>query len=342
MGGGLAEPRRYEGRGKLLFFGEHSAVYGAPAIGVTLPLGIRIALEDGVGSLGRLWGVPDEYLTKFADLLDATRAILDYPKAFKGMDIRLESDLPPGSGLGSSAALCVAIMAAGARRPRAGGAATSEELWAYAHEAERLFHGKPSGIDTGLASGSGIAALYPRPRGLPEKRHLSPVPFWLVAGTVPRSGNARELIRGVGERYAEGCKTTLEAIRELGTISERAIAAFSSAGTTASLIEALAPHADAAQERLSALGLSTPALEEALSAGKRAGGRVAKLSGAGGGGAFFFIVGDGETAADVHAAILDLFRSLRTGDLLKPLRWTGSALEIDPSADVGFYSLRTT
>jgi mevalonate kinase len=320
---------RPTGRGKLLFFGEHAAVYGFPAVGVTLPMGIRIELKPSLdGEGGRLRGVRPEHRTKFEELLEATRTVPGLPEVFDGVDILVESDLPTGRGLGSSAALCVALVAAASRGASSGMAASSEALWAYAHQAERLFHGSPSGIDTGLASGTGLAALYPRPEGLPERRPISPAPFWLVAGTVPRTGCAFDLIRGVGEGYA-GERRSVDAIRELGAVSERAIEVFSSSPTSAALIESLAPLADAAQERLAGLGLSSHGLEAVLAAGRRAGARVGKLSGAGGGGAFFFLAENGEAAAAIHAAVAEVFGRGLPGDLFKPFFWTGTELEAD-------------
>lgn len=343
MAGGVAEKierpvaafARHTGRGKLLFFGEHAAVYGYPAIGITLPMGIRISLEER--GAGRLHGVPSAYRTKFLELIEATKAILRSPKIFDGLDILVESDLPSGRGLGSSASLCVALAAAGAHQAEGDRTVSPETLWSYAHQAERLFHGKPSGIDTGLASGSGIAALYPRADGLPERRQHSTAPFWLVAGTVPRSLAAFDLIRSVSRSYAEGKKTTVDAIRALGRISERAIDVFSRSATTATLINSLAPLADEAQERLAALGLSTPELEDVLAAGKRAGAKVAKLSGAGGGGAYYFLAEDRDGATKIHAAVSDLL--CRRGEdpltLFSPFFWTGTELETEatpPSA----------
>jgi mevalonate kinase len=337
MVGGVAEKierpvaafARHTGRGKLLFFGEHAAVYGYPAIGITLPMGIRISLEER--GAGRLHGVPSAYRTKFLELLEATKAILRSPKIFDGLDILVESDLPSGRGLGSSASLCVALAAALSQAAEGGRAVSPETLWSYAHQAERLFHGKPSGIDTGLASGSGIAALYPRTDGLPERRKLATSPFWLVAGTVPRSLAAFDLIRSVSRSYAEGKVATVDAIRGLGRISELAIDVFSRSATTASLIDSLAPLADEAQALLSSLGLSTPELDEVLAAGKRAGAKVAKLSGAGGGGAYYFLAEDRDAAARIHAAVCESLR--RSGGdpltLFRPFFWTGSELVAD-------------
>ena len=58
-----------------------------------------------------------------------------------------------------------------------------------------------------------------------------------------------------------------------------------------------------AQELLAALGVSTPALDRILEAGRAAGALGGKLSGAGGGGAFFLVCSDEDTAGRVRQAI---------------------------------------
>ncbi len=86
-----------------------------------------------------------------------------------------------------------------------------------------------------------------------------------------------------------------EAIGELGALSDSA----------AGILQANAPHAaaalgslaDRAMAALRGIGLSTPDLEVVLEAARRAGALGAKLSGAGGGGAFYAIAPDAEAAA---------------------------------------------
>src|SRR5690606_30874704 len=73
------------------------------------------------------------------------------------------AELPPGAGLGSSAALLVAVTralaaAAGRRLP-------PERIEEIATAGERCFHGTPSGIDVALASRGGVG-LFRRGSGL--------------------------------------------------------------------------------------------------------------------------------------------------------------------------------
>jgi galactokinase len=127
----------------------------------------------------------------------------------RGLDLMVASQLPPGSGLSSSAALCVALVTAIDRAQRLGlDAASRAQL---AHRAESGFVGVACGImdPTACALGRRDHALLLDCRS----GELVPVPLpaaslvWLVA----HSGVARRLAHaGYGDRVAE-CRRALEA-----------------------------------------------------------------------------------------------------------------------------------
>jgi len=98
---------------------------------------------------------------------------------------------------------------------------------------------------------------------------------------------------------ASGKQDVRDNLRMLGTIAAEAKNHLC-AGARADSIGKLA---DSAMEGLRALGLSDPWLEALLSEGKRSGALGGKLSGAGGGGAFFLVCA-GELAAQETAMAL--------------------------------------
>lgn len=72
-------------------------------------------------------------------------------RSFWNIDVRVESEIPMGCGLGSSAALCVACLRAFLEYAYGHGLLDRWSLHDMCHEArllERIFHGNPSGIDT--------------------------------------------------------------------------------------------------------------------------------------------------------------------------------------------------
>jgi mevalonate kinase len=171
------------------------------------------------------------------------------------------------------------------------------EEWRLAHRLEGIFHGTPSGVDTGLAVMEGTCAFQPHPPDLPAFERLPcPLPG-LVVAAVPRDASCGALIADLGRRLGSGDRSAIRAIDSLGEIAAAARNALRRCGGDAAA--PLAGLADDAMGLLRGLGLSTPALDALLDAGRRAGALGGKLSGAGGGGAFFLVVRDAREAREV-------------------------------------------
>jgi mevalonate kinase len=291
-----------DARGKLLLFGEHAAVYGHVAVGVSLPERTTVRL-GGPGSTA--WGlgeIPAEDRGPVAEVLKRIESALPALLSRDRCAVRIESQVARGVGFGSSAALCAAFARALVRHlgedPDAGGL---DRVWSLAHDAEHLFHGKPSGVDTGISILGGTCILRPRPPRLPEFQLIPRPTTWIVAGAVRREEACAALIAALGQRVKAGDRTARTSIEELGRISGEAAALLRSSGTeTAKTLGSLA---DAAMGTLRELGLSTPELEMMLDAARRAGALGGKLSGAGGGGAFYAVAADRESAEAVAARV---------------------------------------
>ncbi len=297
------------GRAKLLLFGEHAAVYGHPAVGLSLPEAIR-ARVTGSGAEG--WHFPTarpEERERLARLLERFRRIIPGLEQAGGGELELESDIPRGQGFGSSAALCAAVASAlcaalGRRDPPSG-------IWAYAHEAERLFHGTPSGIDTGLALLDGLYLFLTAPPNLPAALGLRGLQLPLVVGAVPRRADTGELVQRLRERMEAGQGREARLLGELGGIA-RSASQILQGGPGRPASEGLARLGELAwqaQERLAELELSTPELDALLEAGRRAGALGGKLSGAGGGGAFYLLFEEPQAALSAAGLLRSAFES---------------------------------
>ncbi|MCP4664499.1 MAG: hypothetical protein GY856_54640, partial [bacterium] len=170
--------------GKIILMGEHAAVYQRPALvaavdrrlvvelgerdrgGVLLELP-QVAVRDEVGwdeirryadACRKNWdayreqpnpetfrlvhGEDPAHLVKIA--LGETAGHLGEPQG-PPIHLRLESQIPIGSGFGSSAATAVAV--ADAYLALRGAASAPEELHRLSLEIERRQHGLPSGVD---------------------------------------------------------------------------------------------------------------------------------------------------------------------------------------------------
>ncbi|TVQ25445.1 MAG: hypothetical protein EA383_08420 [Spirochaetaceae bacterium] len=309
------------GRGKLLLFGEHAAVYGHPAIGIatadTTHVDVRprsVERPDGrMHSVTHalpydgetfslvLSGVEKDHTEAFLEAvmqslhaasLSAAYLRATYPT---GMEIAVRSTIPTGSGFGSSAALCAAL----ATEFCGTAAATFDRLWAIANSVEALFHGTPSGIDTGLSLSTGLRAIYPAPPELPTMQTVETDSFALLYGGVSREGNTRALVAGVRAGMQSDDDRTRAAVTELGRIAREAITVCG----TKSPAERLGVLCDEAQEQLRSLRLSTDLLERRIERARDFGARGGKLSGAGGGGAWFAVFDSVDSAREARLGL---------------------------------------
>ncbi|HEU4730977.1 MAG TPA: mevalonate kinase [Kofleriaceae bacterium] len=270
------------GFGKIILLGEHAVVYGYPALAAALDRGVTMApVPTPAGGPLRLelraWDLAvtagDDHpvarsLVAIADALGAGRP----PLSLVG-----EAQLPPGAGLGSSAALAVAV--ARALLAYAKRAADVATLTRAAGASEALVHGRPSGVDVALAIAGGIG-VFRRSTGLRPLGGVPPLRVLVGPSGAPRSTAA------MAERVAEvtGGRADDARLRELGELTD--------AGTAALVggeVAALGAAMDRAQGLLGALGVSTPQLEALCEAARAAGAHGAKLTGAGGGGAVIAI-----------------------------------------------------
>lgn len=313
--------------GKLILFGEHAAVYGYTAVGVSLPEQVTARLgSDGAGDwdLGAIAAEDREMLGR---ILMRLETMLPELSSRARCRVQIESDVPRGLGFGSSAAICAALARAALAHAGAPGADLHRE-WSIAHDAERLFHGTPSGIDTGLSLIGGLIAFRPRPPALPEYEPLFGAPLHLVVAAVPRDEACGALVAKLGERMRAGHQETRDAMQDLGGIAEAAREALASSAAGRS--QDIADLADQAMDRLRRLGLSSSWLDRLLEAGKRAGALGGKLSGAGGGGAYFLVTRDAESAGRVAASLGE--EASRAGiSLAAPVRALTIPHEMPPS-----------
>ncbi len=300
-------PATGTGAGKLLLFGEHAAVYGYPAVGMQLPRFLEVRLYGGTED----WEFPqvDERSVRLIrQAVDALPEVTGVKLPACRMDIA--GDLPMSVGLGSSAAFCIGLIRA-ARNARAEDKTPEADgrLWKEAHGLEHVFHGTPSGIDTGLSLLPGAHVIYPRPPAVPQARAIALPPGWLVVGAVPRVSSTAELVAGIRQRRELDPHGTEEKLRSLGEIAANVSSLVPAAGRES--ITQLGELANRAQETLSTLGLSSGIMEEALSVLREAGAVGAKLSGAGGGGAFFGVFTKKAAAESAAAHLLGWIEAAR-------------------------------
>jgi mevalonate kinase len=295
----IASSARATAHGKLLLFGEHAAVYGYPAVGMTLPLPLSVTVE--IGSIPGIHtpGLGAEASAAIGHALSLAASGPNSVSIPSGLTIRIDSTIPQGRGFGSSGALCGALARAIlllAKAPVENG--DPQRAWKLAHAMEHAFHGTPSGIDTGLALGDGLILFRPKPPELPGTRALKGGPLALLAVAVPRTGTTGAIVGSLRERIRTGDPGARHAVKQLGSAAEEA-ARLLDDGNGEIDVDRFAALTVRAQKILADLGLSSPDIERVLDAGVRHGALGGKLSGAGGGGALYLVF---RTPADLERA----------------------------------------
>jgi mevalonate kinase len=280
--------------GKVIFLGEHAVVYGVPAVAVGIERGVRAVarpLERGPTRLAvAVWGVEIDANDE-RDLGRALRALVEVSAA-AGVEAPVHIDaqvaLPPGGGLGCSAALGVA--AARAIDPGASVETIAERVMAW----ERVFHGNPSGIDAAVAArGGGISFT----KGVGIEPIRIGAPLTLCIGNSGTGSSTRAMVEAVAhlrERRPEIVHKSFEGIKSLVRNARLAIEAGD--------LFALGRLMDLNQMLLSGIFVSTTEIEQMCAIARAEGAFGAKLTGAGGGGCVVALVHGGAEAERVLAA----------------------------------------
>jgi mevalonate kinase len=271
-------------------------VHGHPAVGISLPETTTVSLVDlAPGADWDCGAVVEGDRAICAALIEALRKLMPEIQGCGACRVTVESDVPRAAGFGSSAALCAALARAARAHVLAGrlggtgdqGPADSDAEWALAHDLEKLFHGTPSGVDTGLALRDGTWAFRPRPPGLPTCERLPGALPPLVVAAVQRDESCGALVADLSRRRNAGDERVIRSIDTLGNLAGAARDALRPGASDPAVV--LADLAERAMVVLRDLGLSVPAIDEMLDTGKQAGALGGKLSGAGGGGAFYLV-----------------------------------------------------
>jgi len=293
--------------GKVILLGEHAVVYGRPAVAAGLPLGLTAEVVPGLGP--SLEGDPG------ARGDARPRELVRAAATLVGLDpldvvVRVRSELPPGRGFGSSAALAVAVLRALAAH--AGRTLVHGEELELGRQLEAVFHGTPSGIDPAAAAlGGCFHFVRGEPPTVTPLRLGRPLPLVIAFDDSERS---------TGEVVA-GLRARRDAAPERYDALFDAVAAVVEEGVTAARsgnLPELGRAFDRNQALLETLGVSSADTDRAVRAARRAGALGAKLTGGGAGGAIIALAVDPEPVVAALAALGKQTRVVRLGDGAAP------------------------
>jgi hydroxymethylglutaryl-CoA reductase len=263
--------------GKVILLGEHAVVYGRTALAASIGRYVEVAVTgmrrpSVYNTVQARHAVPPQALERAAELTGLDAA---------SITLTVAADLPAGVGLGSSAALSVAlirVLAKFARQPLSDAA-----VCARAFEIEKIFHGFPSGIDNTVVTYGGLIA-FRRADTVKPLASAQPIPLVIALGRAPRE--TQQAVRGLRERWETSpalYEPLFNEIDRLVSEAEHAIPAGD--------LPMLGALMNANHRLLQRLGVSTDELDEMVALARDCGALGAKLTGGGGGGAVICLCG---------------------------------------------------
>ncbi len=247
--------------GKLILCGEHAVVYGYPAMASAVDRGLEVALSPVEGPTRLVGGIADASLRMAMEL-----ALPEY-----GVAMRISSTIPQGRGMGSSAALSVAMVRAaiawqGDCLPEA------SLVFRRSLALERVFHGNPSGVDNTVAMSGALVYFKKGDAGM--ARSITPDgPIPLVVLDTGLYSDTAAMVAAVKERAS----SSAHIFRRMGQLVDLAVGSLHDHAALGGIF-------DENHSLLQALGVSAPELDELVALARASGALGAKLSGSGGGG----------------------------------------------------------
>lgn len=278
--------------GKIILFGEHAVVYHRPAIAVPVAQVSAKAIVSadlrgaagsvkiqapGIGLEAQLSDLPSSHPLA-ATILNTASAL--GVNRIPACTIKITSTIPVAAGLGSGAAVSVAILRA--LSAYLGHPLSDEQVCQLAYEVEKIHHGTPSGIDNTVVT-------YARPvyfvKDKPIEQLRPRQAFKLVIGDTGIQSPTATTVGDVRKAWQQH-KEEYEALFDsTGAIVDSARTAIETGMT-----ELLGPLMDANHGLLRKMGVSSPELEMLVQAARGAGALGAKLSGGGRGGNMIALV----------------------------------------------------
>ena len=282
--------------GKIILFGEHAVVYGQPALAVPV---MQVQAEvriDKIFSPGIRINAPNIQLNEKLDALAPSHPLAATVRntlaalavdSLSSVAILVRSNIPVASGLGSGAAVSVAIIRALAKHLKKD--LTDEQVSALAFETEKLYHGTPSGIDNTVVT-------YARPvyfiKGQPIELLRVKKPFTVVIGDTGIPASTKESVRDVRVQHhkkPERYETLFAAIGSIASTARQLI--------ENGMPESFGPLMDENHALLRNMKVSSPELDHLVEVARKAGALGAKMSGGGRGGNMIALVPAGKSGA---------------------------------------------
>jgi len=291
--------------GKIILFGEHAVVYGRPAIAVPVlqvrakatvnfdpraaPGLVKVRAPD-IGLEASLSDLPENHPIAAVLRKAASTMQLSHIPA---CTIQVTSTIPIAGGMGSGAAVSVALLRA--LSAALGHPLADEQVSTLAYEVEVIHHGTPSGIDNAVIAYA-KPVWYVKGKAIETLQVLRPFTL-LIGDTGVQSPTASVVseVRQDWENAGEQFERLFDAVGAVALAARQAI--------ETGAVDALGPLMDDNQALLHQIGVSSTELDGLVEAARAAGALGAKLSGAGRGGNMIALVTPGSSERVARALV---------------------------------------
>lgn len=295
----VSNPAVGTAHGKIILMGEHSVVYGEPAIAVPFPsVSVVATVTEKSGSItiesdyftGELEQAPHS-LDNLKAAVQVTCEALGQPAS--SFHIQIQSTIPPERGMGSSAAVAAAVIRslyAHFHRDL-----DREQLLRLVNVSETIAHGNPSGLDAWMTSGE-------IPVYFQKEKPFEPLPIqmdaYLVVADTGQKGQTKDTVRDVSRLEQLYSEEAQRIIRRLGSLAEQAKVAIQEKNPVQ-----LGECMKQAHSQLMTLTVSNAHLDRLVAAALYAGALGAKLTGGGRGGCMIALAADRIAAENIAGAL---------------------------------------
>ncbi len=288
--------------GKIILFGEHAVVYGYPALAVPV-IQVQVTATVSQNARGGVWiEAPNiDLSSKISDLAPDHPLVSAVKSVFSSLEIvrppactvYIQSTIPVAAGLGSGAAVTVAILRS--LSEFLGKPLPDEQVNRLAFKIEKLYHGTPSGIDNSVITFARPVYFH---KGHPNKTFRVGAPFTIVIGDTGITAPTKESVGAVRDLHQADPQRWDKVFRQVGDLVWDARQAIE----RGDLID-LGRLMDANQVLLRKLTVSSMELDALIDAARIAGALGAKLSGGGRGGNMIALVNHEDAPAVAEALV---------------------------------------
>lgn len=284
--------------GKIILIGEHSVVYSQPAIALPFK-GVQVSVkvtpsEDMTIDCIYHQGLLEEAPSQLDNIKAVTLEVFKRLNKQQNFNIHIESTIPQERGMGSSAAVANATIAA--IYDYYDEVLDKQTQFELAQVAEAISHGDPSGLDA-------LITVSDKPLYFVKGQEIAELDIetkgYLIIGDTGEKGQTKLAVQALGQRKLENPQLVDELIYGLGRLahSVKELLKGNDLYTIGSIM-------NKSQQYLSQMGISNSSLNNLITISNQSGSLGSKLTGGGWGGCMLALSDDLILAQQIEEALL--------------------------------------